>query len=436
MPIQLSHFAWSALLLFSLSGNALGQARYWLAEVQALKVADTAERRAPYQIDTLAPAERQAWRSLWSRQPASEFWNEEATRLVVKFRVNPLRAGRALALLHVAMHDAAARTEFARIQEPGQAAASHAAAAAMLTHLFPLEPLGRFEALGESALAALSVERPGDTRDLALAADIGKRVARLVILNTLNDGADEVWDARSKPSLQTAMWRPTPPLDSAHPQEPLAGQWKTWVLEDGAQVQPPAPALDPQALTAAANEVLEVSRHLSPEQKQIAEYWHLDKGTVTPPGLWNHKARELAEGSQMGEKERLRMLAALNIAMQDAAIACWQAKYSWWVPRPVTVIRESLDPSFTPYLVTPPHPSYVSGHASVSGAAAEVLKAFFAKDANRIDGWAEEAAMSRLYGGIHYRADNDAGLDLGHRIGRRVVERIAGPRPADWAGSG
>lgn len=174
--------------------------------------------------------------------------------------------------------------------------------------------------------------------------------------------------------------------------------------------------------------MLEVSLRLTSEQKRIAEYWHLDQGTVTPPGLWNNKARELAAGKKLSEKERLRVLSTLNVAMMDASIACWHAKYTWWVQRPFTAIHAHLDKTFVPYLVTPPHPSYISGHATVSGAAAEILKHFFPEEAHRIDGWAEEAAQSRLYGGIHFRFDNEAGLDVGRLVGKAVLMQIGDKR--------
>ncbi len=132
----------------------------------------------------------------------------------------------------------------------------------------------------------------------------------------------------------------------------------------------------------------------------------------------------LAHGHKFSDRQRAVAYAALNVAMMDAAISCWQAKYTWWTARPITIIRERFDAQFQSYLVTPMHPSYASGHAAVSGAAAEILKVFFPTESKRIDAWAREAAMSRLYGGIHYRFDNDAGLDLGRRVGRRVVDRL------------
>jgi hypothetical protein len=98
---------------------------------------------------------------------------------------------------------------------------------------------------------------------------------------------------------------------------------------------------------------------------------------VTPPGVWNRKAMGWVAQHALGTAETARVFAALNVAMADALVACWQAKFEHWSVRPVNVIREKLDPDFLPWLFTPPFPSYVSGHAAVSGAAAEVLAASF-----------------------------------------------------------
>lgn len=394
---------------------------YWLPESADIQPANIQPSTAKPETRLPLPADKLV--SLPGGQ-ATNIWNDEALRLVVKYRMNPLRAGRMLSYLHAAMHDASTRAENARLHKTGQAAATHAAAAAMLGHFFPLETPARLEALGEAALAALAAAQPRQTLAISTGAGMGRDIAHLAMLRALEDGADEVWDPRHKPAMRPGMWNGAPPLDTAHPQEALAGDWRAWVLKSGAEFLPPAPpASDSEAFLRAAREVMEVGRKLTPTQKQIADDWHLDQGTVTPPGVWNRKARELAEKGKLDERQKLKMLATLNVAMLDATIACWKAKYTWWVQRPVTTVRENLGADFMPYLVTPPHPSYVSGHATVSGAAAEVLKRYFPKDARQIDAWAQEAAMSRLYGGIHYRFDNEAGLALGQRIGKAVIER-------------
>ncbi|MBW6493986.1 MAG: vanadium-dependent haloperoxidase [Burkholderiaceae bacterium] len=417
-----SHLLFILLLVLQLAGGS-AKAAYWLPEVQTLDAEIVSVTRIQFDAGANHGA-ASAWKTFWTEKPATERWNDEASRLIVKYRVNPLRSVRVLALLNVAMHDAGLRAAELDLKEPAQSAATHVAAARMLTQFFPLESPERLQAMGESALAALTAIQPEHAREIAQGASIGRGVARFVVLRALNDGADEVWDARTRPAEKPGMWRGVPPLDSAHPQEPLVGTWQTWTLKNGGEFEPPAPpASDSDLFMRAAQEVLEVSRNLTPEQKRIADYWHLDQGTVTPPGLWNIKARELAARWKLSEKERLRLLSTLNAGMMDASIACWHVKYMWWVQRPATMIQAHLDKTFMPYLVTPPHPSYVSGHATISGAAAEILKRFFPEDARQIDGWAEDAALSRLYGGIHYRFDNEAGLALGRQVGKTVLER-------------
>jgi membrane-associated phospholipid phosphatase len=157
---------------------------------------------------------------------------------------------------------------------------------------------------------------------------------------------------------------------------------------------------------------------------------------VTPPGHWNQIAIELIRSDRLSDQEAAHLLAALNTAQADAFIACWDAKFTYWSERPVTAIRREFDPSFLPYIVTPPFPSYISGHSTTSGAASTVLAARFPRSARRLRAWADEAAVSRLYGGIHFCTDNEAGLALGGRIGQVAVNRYRlgrgprSPRPA------
>lgn len=424
MPPALLPGLFGALLLFSPFAQGFATDHYWLPGA-GLVDPESANSSSTRQDVSLHPSASNARQSHWTKGLATERWNEEASRLIVKYRTNPLRSIRLLTLLHVAMHDAGMRVEQLGLHPSAFTSATHVAGSLMLAHFFPLEPPGRLEAMGTAAHAALIANTPERTRDISLGAIIGREIARLAILRALNDGADEVWDPRTRPAVQAGMWHGAPPLETAHPQEPLAGSWKTWALKNGAELQPSAPPeLDSEAFIQASKEVMQIGRKLTAEQKRIAEYWHLDQGTVTPPGLWNRRARALAAHRNLSEKERLRLLSTLNVAMFDASVACWHAKYTWWIQRPVTVIRERWDPEFMPHLVTPPHPSYVSGHATVSGAAAEILKRYFPKDAGQIDSWAEEAALSRLYGGIHYRFDNEAGLALGRQIGKIVLERV------------
>lgn len=418
------------LLLALQPANILAATPYWMEESRSVDISPTDTHRAILRVDP-NDVKARTWIAHWTNRNAAEVWNEEARQLIVKYRLNPLRAIRALTLMHVAMQDAYTRADAAKLSSAGKNAALHMSAAQMLSHLFPLETPGRMVALGESAISALTSNQSEQIEDIAHGAETGEAIARVAIQRALDDGADKTWDARTRPKPGPSLWHATPPMDSSHPQEPLAGEWRTWILRNGGEIQPPPPPpFGSELFVAAAKEVLKVHRKLTPEQKRIAEYWHLDQGTVTPPGLWNIKARELSDGNRLAEAQRIKMFALLNAAMLDASIAGWKAKYTWWTQRPVTVIRERFDASYMPVLITPIHPSYVSGHATVSGAAAEVLKSYFPKDSTQIEAWAEEAAMSRLYGGIHYRFDNDAGLSLGRRVGKLAVAQMRAVAPS------
>lgn len=116
-----------------------------------------------------------------------------------------------------------------------------------------------------------------------------------------------------------------------------------------------------------------------------------------------------------------RALALASVAMYDAFVACWDAKYAYWLVRPIT-----LDPNLDPVFSTPPFPSYPSGHSTISSAAAEVFAYLFPEAASRYHAEAEEASVSRVWGGVHYRFDILAGEVLGSAVGRLVVERARG----------
>jgi hypothetical protein len=377
---------------------------------------------------TVAPDERQADATPPpSTGVAVTGWNDRALELTVRYRRSPLRVARALAVLQVAIHDAVERTAAQGGDDRVQAVAAAGAAGPTLDYLFPLETPGRFEAMAWVMKAAVSTE-PGSNREaLGHAWNSGQRAAQRAIAHALRDDSDLVWDPRQRPAPAPGSWRAAPPLHAYDPLEPLAASWGTWVLKDGGEVQPQPPvAYDTPEYWREAEEVLAVSRALTAEQRRIAEDWNLDRGSITPAGVWNLKARDLIVAGDLDALSTARVLAVLNIALADASIAAWRVKFTYWTQRPVTAIRERLDPEWLPHLLTPAFPSYVSGHAVLSGAAAEVLAAFFPEASQPLQAAAEEAALSRLYAGIHFRSDSEEGLRLGRRIGRLVLERLLG----------
>jgi hypothetical protein len=242
------------------------------------------------------------------------------------------------------------------------------------------------------------------------------------------------------PGTRPQDWVPTSLIRLQ--QAPLLPQWgqcRPFALPSAAAVDPgPHPDYDEEPgseFHAAALEVLAVSRSLTDAQKRIARFWSDDPMlTFTPAGHWIAIVLQIAERDALPAEQIAATLARLGIAQADAFIACWATKFRYNLLRPVTYIRRHIDPTWEPLLITPPFPEYTSGHSTQSGAAATVLTAIFGEDfafddATHVDeglpvrsfpsfaAAAEEAALSRLYGGIHYRFGNAAGLAQGRAVG-------------------
>ena len=327
-------------------------------------------------------------------------WIELELSTVASDRLNPPRASRELAHLSAAMYVAS------RAGGGPRTDAVAGAATTVLTY-FHSDEAARIDALAG---------RLADTRSRAFR--IGKRIGKVLVKRAQSDGGDAVWPVGTEPKGDP-FWIPTPPANVYPPLEPVAGAWRTWNLRTGSQFRPgPPPAYGSPQFLAELNEVYAVSRSLTDEQKRIADFWADGPGTVTPPGHWNTIAVDLVQQARLSTLRTARLFATLNTAQADAFSACWDAKYTYWSLRPVTAIRRLIDPSWLPYIATPPFPSYVSGHSTTSGAASTVLAGFFPKRTAELAALADEAAVSRLYGGIHFRSDNEVGLRLGRRIGR------------------
>ena len=234
-------------------------------------------------------------------------------------------------------------------------------------------------------------------------------------------------------------WRPTSTI--AQQQAPLLPDWgraRPFAMPTGASCNLPPPltysADKDSAFYREALEVHDTSAQLSDEQKAIARFWSDDPMlSTTPPGHWIQIAFQIFDKEATPIDREVDLLARLSVVMADAFISCWSTKYEFDLVRPVTYIRANIDPAFTPILITPPFPEYPSGHSTQSAAAAEVLTKFFGdhyafEDASHVrDGLpprkfasfraaADEAGLSRLYGGIHFRTAIERGLDQGRCV--------------------
>jgi len=155
-------------------------------------------------------------------------------------------------------------------------------------------------------------------------------------------------------------------------------------------------------------------------------FWADGVGTSTPPGHWNAIAAQDFIGKNFSEVRWARNLALLNMAEMDAAIVCWDTKYFYFNPRPT-----QNNPAIKTLTGIPNFPSYISGHSTFSGAAAAVLSYIVPENATKYAAMATEASMSRMYAGIHYRADCTVGLEVGTNVGNYAVAR----GKADGAGN-
>lgn len=202
----------------------------------------------------------------------------------------------------------------------------------------------------------------------------------------------------------------------------LFGRVKTWLFDSLTMVttiRPPAPpSTSSQQFKDEVNEIYQYSINLTEEQRGIAHFWADGVGTYTPPGHWNAIAAEDFVKQNFSEVRWARNMALLNMAMMDAAVGCWDAKYFYFNPRP-----SQIDPRIKTVTGLPNFPSYTSGHSTFSGAAATILGHIIPSRATDYANMAKEASLSRMYGAIHYRSDCEKGLETGNKIGIFAKQR-------------
>jgi hypothetical protein len=264
---------------------------------------------------------------------------------------------------------------------------------------------------------------------------------------------------------EDGRWIPTPPA-YAQAMEPHWCDIRPLVLDSASQFLAPAPPpYNMQDSTSVyCREVMEVKNigdHLSDEQKQIADFFddnpfnlhvtgHIMYATkkFSPPGHWMNIVGIAAEKANADFNKTVAAYTETAIALFDGFIACWKSKFNFNTIRPETVINKYIDPSWEPYIQTPPFPSYVSGHSVISSASAEVMTYYFGDHFAYTDSSekefgipnrsfksfrdaALEASWSRLYGGIHFRADLEQGNLVGTQIGNYIVDKLHMKREKD-----
>src|SRR5215213_1439196 len=260
------------------------------------------------------------------------------------------------------------------------------------------------------------LERIGTGARAAERASVGKRLGE--------DVARQVM-AWAPPLTLAGAWNGTIPTGpgmwySARGVPPMGtslGSSRGWLLDSASRFRPaPPPTYGSPEFQAALEEVRRVARTRTPEQTVIAQRWNI----ADPWAPWNQTAVDALLRHRASDAEAVRVLALLNVASSDALIACFEAKYHYWTIRPS---QADTALALADSVSLPNFPSYPSGHACSAGAFDAVLGHFLPQDRAMFTRIAEEQAMSRLYGGIHFRFDNDTGLELGRAVARYAIER-------------
>ena len=252
-------------------------------------------------------------------------------------------------------------------------------------------------------------------------------------------------------------WKPTPPayMESIEP------HWKEirpFIIESADQFTPERPTTfdmkKGSAFYKEVEEVYTVGKNIKEEERLIASFWDCNpyvmnlKGhamfankKITPGGHWIGITKIACEKDKASIAKSAKAYAMCSIALMDAFISCWDEKYRSKLIRPETIINEHIDPSWQPVLQTPPFPEYTSGHSVISTAAAIMLTSIFGENFSYIDDVeveyglptrsfgsfieaSQEAAVSRLYGGIHYRPAIDNGVKQGTKLGEFLVAKL------------
>ena len=310
---------------------------------------------------------------------------------------------------------------------PSEDAVVAGATAEMMKMFFPTE-IAFIERKAAEAEQARLLAGANVRSDLAAGETLGRAVAQAFIARGKTDNAGKAvgskadWDkmatdceARGEKAWLSLETPARPPM------LPMFGNVKSFLFDSATCVMlrpGPPPSTGSQQMKDETNEVYNYVQNPSRENVRIVQFWADGVGTYTPPGHWNAIATEDFIQKNWSEVRWARNLALLNMSLMDAAIVCWNTKYYYFNPRP-----SQMNPNIKTLTGVPNFPSYISGHSTFSGAAAKILGHINPEKAVEYKTMAQEASMSRLYGGIHYRSDCQTGLDVGDKVGNYAVIR-------------
>jgi hypothetical protein len=341
-------------------------------------------------------------------------------------------AARHMALVHAAVHDAVViafeqksvhnrarpidqdkelKTSLATPSSPSypsEHAAAAGAASEVLAFLFP-DKADAFRAMADEAGRSRSVAGVAFPSDVAAGLALGRSVGGKAVERGKADGFDAKWTG-SVPTTPGSWTGSNAIL-------PLAGTWKTWLITSGDALRPaPPPAYDSPQKKAELAELKALQR--TPAMTSHAWFWEWGAGGSRAWHLWNEQTSRKVLEYGLAERplEAARAFALASFAVHDAVVACWDAKYAYWAMRPFQV-----DPELKPLFPAPNHPSYPAAHACISTAAGHTLAGLFPRDAEALRALARQAADSRMWAGIHFPSDVEAGRVIGEAVAKQAV---------------
>jgi len=382
-------------------------------------------------------------------------WNQNTLTAVFTAKLGPVPSSRVAAMVQLAVFDAVngvyKRYEPIHVPPtatPGTSARAAAAQAAhdILVNLFPLQQATLDAQLAASIAQLVDDDDSWPGRAVERGLAWGQYVAGQIWTWRRSDG----FTAVVPPFLggtNPGEWRPTPPT-FAPGTNPQVAVMNTWAIASHSEFRPSGPPeLESTQYAEDYNEIKLMGSATSTirtaDQTQFSIFW---AGNTI--GFWNRTALQVAAPMDFSLLQNARLLAQLNLALADASICCWDAKYAYVFWRPITAIAlgdtdsndaTTADPTWTPLLVTPPFPDYPSNHAAQTGAAAEVLSSWFGdgtafsitsetlpgvtRSFTSFSQATDELNDARVFAGIHFRTAVNVGRELGREVAEYVLDK-------------
>jgi hypothetical protein len=343
-------------------------------------------------------------------------WNTFTTNASLEHKLSPPALARAYALVHVSIYDALLSSKNVDSENftGKEKEIVNGAASEVLSYLYP-DMKERIDSFSLTPNLQSNNNTGGnyiasDAIKASKAFQFGQSVGKHVISYAKTDGSDSIFNGTIP--VGECKWTGTNPL------EPMAGQWKTFIINSGAKIQPPPP-LDCKSdeYKKQVLDIIEASKNRTSKQLQDIHFW----GDYPPPAIWNSILNANATSYGLNVTESARAFAYLNIGMYDAGVSTWYTKFKYWTERPFQAV-----PGLVTEIPTPNFPGYTSGHSTFSGAASIILSKIFPQEKEFYESCADDANLSRFSGGIHLMQDCEEGLKVGKMIGNKVVEDMKG----------